>query len=226
VAGSEALCARARVGGCGGRVFRCGCVGSALPASRVSRSVGGSARAEFIATGGRGLAEDRSVALAAVVVAGIVGVAGPLITWQATQQSQDRAADAEQRRADRADLLKVLDEATSNLASASDRSSPLAVSWANGHRIPRREQRLLAAKVRAVRFSDAQLQLRLGSTSSVFRAYHRAERDLFFIYISLSSDPLTTPPSDAVVIERSNRLDDDRSKFTTAAHGLARSKIE
>lgn len=62
--------------------------------------------------------QDRSVALAAIVVTGIVGVAGPLITWRATRDAQAQAAHEQLMREDRAELRAVLDRAAIALERA------------------------------------------------------------------------------------------------------------
>jgi hypothetical protein len=118
------------------------------------------------------MADDRSVALAAVVVTGIVGVAAPLITWRATRDVGELSARAELVRGDREDLRQVLDNATTRLLAAQGPYIGIGLRWKRATR-PRPE-RVYAAyrrRVEEVQESAMQVGIRLGVSSAAFKPY-------------------------------------------------------
>jgi hypothetical protein len=78
---------------------------------------------------------EPSLALASVLVAGVVGVFGPLITWRATRDSRRTATRAEFVRNDRTELRAILDDAALALNAVNSDIGPGSVTkWVDDGR--------------------------------------------------------------------------------------------
>jgi hypothetical protein len=112
------------------------------------------------------VAEDRRVALAAVVVTGVIGVSGPLITWAATRDAQEASARAELVRAERADARAVLDRAAITLERAIREAQRAARVWDTGHVVDHFDTRF-GRSVNALLHDAQRLRIRLGRHPAV-----------------------------------------------------------
>jgi hypothetical protein len=132
--------------------------------------------------------DDKRVTIVAVLVTGIVGVLGPLITWRATVDSQ-RAARAAAREvqqlagrqqsaeSDLSELRSVLDSALLRLNTLEARAKGKWRVWRRQANPPdllvEAQQGLTKAFVRA-RTANLQLRVRLGEGDAIYESYDDA----------------------------------------------------
>ena len=168
--------------------------------------------------------EHRGVALAAIIVAGVVGVAGPLITWRATRDTQQSAAAAEVVRGDRADLRRILDKAAFNLERAAHTASGITLPWEHATE-PLSFSTLhpLVVRTNAVEFSTDQLRIRLGPGHPVLKPYADALLQLQRLVLKYKGPPVAA----AVELATENRIQlyRDRKRFRAEAHEVAGSTL-
>jgi hypothetical protein len=136
------------------------------------------------------MAENRSIALAAVVVTGVVGVAGPYITWKAIRDTGKLASRTILVQSDRADFRQVLDEAALVLRQRSDAVRALASEWADGDR-PLGPDRLSGFEARLQRMGAIaeRLRIRLGTDAPLYVAYSKALADINLVSLRVRRDP-------------------------------------
>jgi hypothetical protein len=136
------------------------------------------------------MAGNRSIALAAVVVTGVVGVAGPYITWKAIRDTGKLASRTILVQSDRADFRQVLDEAALVLRQQSDAFDALAKEWADGDR-PLGRDRLFGFEGRLQRMgaSAERLGIRLGTDAPLYVAYSKALADIKVLSDRVRRDP-------------------------------------
>ena len=170
------------------------------------------------------MAENRTVALAAVVVTGVVGVTGPLITWKATRDSGELSSRSQLVQADRADLRRVLDEAGLVLRQRRFAVDRLVAEWTRTGR-PLDPARLDPNDEQLQRMGaiSEQLNVRLGPKSSVNLAYARALADLRVISDKLLFTPEAVGPR---VTARQQRLIDDSRAFIRDSNRVAGSILK
>jgi hypothetical protein len=181
--------------------------------------------------------EDHKLALAAVVVTGIVGVTGPLITWRATRDAQQTAGRIEEVQADRAEIRRVLDRAIGDLLKA-NRAGSFYLQWSASDPLgsPRQQMGWSPSDVRGRRFpgdqldeaitaarrSDVRLRIRLGDRSPVVSAYSQAV-DAYQDMTTVSNFRVNINQDE----ERAMRNAAKRvAQFMAAAHRLVRSSLD
>jgi hypothetical protein len=117
------------------------------------------------------MSDDRLIAIVAVMVSGVVGVAGPFIAWRATVGSTHDARVL----ADRTELRSVLDQSTADVRSLQDRTAAAFTLWIPDGERPRSaagRRSFLAAVadtqhvVGVVQQDLARLRIRLGNSAS------------------------------------------------------------
>jgi hypothetical protein len=171
------------------------------------------------------MAEDVRVALAALAVTGIVGVAGPLITWQATRDVGELSARAELVRGDREDLRRVLDTATTRLLAAQGPYAGIGLRWERATRpLPERAYAAYRRRVEDAVESATQLQIRLGTRSAAFKPYADAVLQLQRRLIHLRDRP--SPRLVALETRNSLKFEQDVGEFRAQAHRVAASELE
>lgn len=167
---------------------------------------------------------NQRIALAAVLVTGVVGVAGPLITWQATKDTQEAAASAELVRSDRADLRDVLDHSASNLDRARVRAVELSGSWFHATKpLPRQQLNHLSDLLTTTDFNLEQLHIRLGSESPAYRAYSSAQLDIEHMAVAYHGPPVHKAVS--LVRRHMSGAINAQERFENEAHKLAESTV-
>jgi hypothetical protein len=129
---------------------------------------------------------DRRIALAAVIVTGIVGVTAPVIAWQAGASAQREALRGERQRTDLVELRAVLDEGL--VALMSFQSSVLAASttWWNVERVavnstplPRSSLERPFEVLEAARGGTERIRIRLGPRSKIALLHASTVGDFF-----------------------------------------------
>lgn len=147
------------------------------------------------------MAENRSIALAAVIVTGVVGVAGPYITWKAIRDTGKLASHTILVQGDRADFRTVLDEAALVLRQRTVDERPIVKDWmeGDGPLDPERVARFHARLERMAAIAE-RLLIRLGPNSPLYQAYNKSLADVTWI-----SDRLLEEPSEARKLEVSTR---------------------
>jgi hypothetical protein len=127
------------------------------------------------------MAEDRRIALAALCVTAVIGVAAPLITWRAALGGQDRAAQDARHQADLTELRSVLDGGLAALDKLERSVGLEMVAWEQRTRIARYRTRHLAtdhAYTAWLREAD-RLTIRLGPHDQLVRLYGHAGGEAF-----------------------------------------------
>jgi hypothetical protein len=164
--------------------------------------------------------QNPRIAIVAILVTGAVGVAGPLITWRATHDTQQSVAAAELTMEDRADLRRVLDNAVSNLDRASHEMFALAQPWSDATSpLASSEFDALTKWTDRVQFSSEQVLIRLGPESPAYLTYAHA-----FLQLQRNLLKFKGPPvPEAVTLMRENqvRLIRAQKRFRVQAHELA-----
>jgi|GEM_PF-4306464 hypothetical protein len=129
---------------------------------------------------------DRRIAIAAVVVTGIVGVAAPLITWQAGASAHREAAAAERQRTDRVELRAVLDEALVALTSFQSSVLSASTTWWSLERtasgltvLPEASLERPLEAFESARGGSERIRIRLGPRHEAAQLHSRATGDLF-----------------------------------------------
>jgi hypothetical protein len=170
------------------------------------------------------MAENRTVALAAVVVTGVVGVTGPLITWKATRDSGELSSRAQLVQADRADLRRVLDEAALVLRARRVAVDGLVAEWTRtGRALPMQRVARFDAPLQQMGAISEQLSVRLGPRSPLNLAYARALADLRVISDKLALTPEAAGP---VVARREKLLTENSAAFFRRANEVAGSILK
>jgi hypothetical protein len=129
----------------------------------------------------RTVPEDRRIALAALCVTAVVGVAAPLITWRAALSGQDRAAQDARHQADLTELRSVLDGSLEALDRLQIAVQFEMVAW---------ERRMSAARYQAKHLASDRaysawlrerdrLTIRLGQNDELVHLYGRAGGETF-----------------------------------------------
>jgi hypothetical protein len=171
------------------------------------------------------MAGDVKVALAAVAVTGIVGVAGPLITWRATRDAGNLSARAELVRGDREDLRQVLDKATTRLLAVQGPYTGIGLRWERATRpLPERIYAAYRRRVEEVQESAMQVEIRLGGNSAASMPYADA-----LLQLQRRLIHVRTRPSPALVaLEDDNAVNfyKDVRAFRAEAHRVAASALE
>jgi hypothetical protein len=129
-----------------------------------------------------GSRERNGLALAAIAVTGVVGVAGPLITWRAGIAGQQAASRDERSGADRTELRSVLDAALTDLDNLGTTVGREVVAWeAPGISRATYEARHLATDKAYAQFGIDldRLAIRLGNGSALWRTYNSAGGQTF-----------------------------------------------
>jgi hypothetical protein len=169
------------------------------------------------------MAEGRSIALAAVVVSGVVGVTAPVVTWLSTRSAQRSQAHSQLVREDRAELRSVLDSAAVALTGAVTAASRDEDAWrlagAGGLKRPLQ----LGRRLDEVRFGLERLSVRLGSDATVVRAYRQGFLPLLDLGL-LYQDPFTERQFKRVS-QRLTEAEDAEAAFIAAATALAGSTL-
>jgi hypothetical protein len=119
---------------------------------------------------------DRRIALAAVIVSGVIGVTGPLITWRAAISGQKASSRDERARDDLADLRAVLDASLRDLNRLRTVLGPEMVAWE--YQRPRRiylARHLMTSKTYAQAQSNTdRLAIRVGTENQLWQTYNTA----------------------------------------------------
>jgi hypothetical protein len=167
--------------------------------------------------------EGRSIAVAAVVVSGVVGVTAPVVTWLSTRSAQRNQAHTQLVREDRAELRSVLDNAavalTRAVAAASRDEDDWRLSGHDGLTAPFE----LSKPLNDVRFGIERLSVRLGRDAPVVRASQRAFLPLLDLTL-LYQQPYTEPLRKKV-LQRLTQAEDAEAAFIAAAQKLAGSTL-
>jgi hypothetical protein len=124
--------------------------------------------------------ETPRIALAAIAVTGLVGVAAPLITWQAARSGERASASTARQLADLAELRSVLDSAIFRLDRLQLSVQLEMVTWESGAPTSRHRAKHLATDRAYTAFleQDDRLILRIGETK-VARLYRAAGGGFF-----------------------------------------------
>src|SRR5690242_19306447 len=126
--------------------------------------------------------DDPHIALAAVIVTGVVGVVGPIVTWRATVDVTRSGQRAERRRADLAELRSVVDNALADQAQAG----------AAGSRVTGFFDRVLEAQFDNANADDTLQRKRyqrwIASERGFTKAMNAASRDATRLEIRLGND--------------------------------------
>jgi hypothetical protein len=153
----------------------------------------------------------------------VVGVAGPLITWRATRDSQITATRAEFVRGDRAEIRQILDRAALDLNELNHEIGGGISDWANSDRpLPVARFR---SEITAVDKDVQRLQIRLGTTADASREMSAARAAQLDAVAMLVIRPATERDR-AVVEKHSDEADERYRRFVSAANRLARSTLE
>lgn len=165
------------------------------------------------------------MALAAVVVTGIVGVAGPFITWRATRDVGDVSARAALVRGDREDFRRVLDKATTRLLAAQGPYTGIGLRWERATRpLPERVYAGYRRRVEEVQESAMQVEIRLGVNSAVSKPDADALLQLQRRLIHVRDRP--SPALVALENDNAVNFQEDVRAFRAEAHRVAASVLE
>lgn len=177
------------------------------------------------------MAEDRRVALAALAVTAVVGVAAPLGTILATNSHDSRRLRMEQAQTDRMELRAVLDRAASSLDVAGRR---LGVALTQRRRLTLAQFVPLQAQLDDVTQAHNRVAIRLGRHTPASRRMRDALLGASAVYDALfagwlrqhAGGPLPVGSSRNAVVDRLDRFDRLTDRFVDAAHDVARARLE
>jgi hypothetical protein len=117
------------------------------------------------------VAEDRRLAMAAVIMSGIVGFGAPVLSMLAARSIQNAAFRNERVQADRTELRSVLDRAAVEVTSFQVTTQDAASSWYYRTRARYRDAQRLRRGVFELRRNYYRLRLRLGAKDPAVRSY-------------------------------------------------------
>jgi hypothetical protein len=162
--------------------------------------------------------------LAAIAVTGLVGVAAPLITWQAARSGEQASASSARQLADLAELRSVLDSAIFRLDRLKLSVQLEMVAWENGAPTTRYRARHLATDRVYTAFleQDDRLILRIGETK-VASLYRTAGASFFGS--SLIMYGAHYPHHVKTFVKETNDAGVAKLQFEAAARQLVGSKL-